>query len=101
MSEKTDIILKPYRAKIDSLDKELVALLVQREKIIHEVAHIKHENNIPAVLQSRVDEVRENAVSMAVEKGGDADYMREIYKTIIRLSCEIEENIKNEKKNKT
>ena len=95
MNDKTDEILKPYREKIDSLDKDIVDLLAQREKIIHDVAHIKHENNIPAVLQSRVDEVRENAVSMASEKGGDDHYMREIYKTIIKLSCEIEEKIKS------
>ncbi|HPD82225.1 MAG: chorismate mutase [Alphaproteobacteria bacterium] len=95
MTDKTAEILKPYREKIDSLDRELIDLLVRREKIIHEVAKIKHENNIPAVLQSRVDEVRENAVKHALEKGGDAHYMREIYKTIIQLSCDIEDNIKN------
>jgi chorismate mutase len=92
MSEKTDQILKPYREKIDSLDEVLVALLVDREKIIREVATIKRENNIPAVIQSRVDSVRENAVSIAIQKGGDADYMREIYTKLIHLSCEIEEN---------
>ena len=91
MTDKIAKILKPYREKIDSLDKELVDLLVQREKIIHDVAKIKHDNNIPAILPSRVDEVRENAVKLAVGKGGDAHYMREIYKTIIQLSCDIEE----------
>jgi chorismate mutase len=91
MSEKTDQILKPYREKIDSLDKMLIDLLVEREKIIHEVAAIKLENNIPAVLPTRVDEVRENAIALAVKKDGDAHYMREIYTKIIQLSCDIEE----------
>ena len=93
----TDVneILKPFREKIDSLDKELVSLLVEREKIIHEVAKVKHENNIPAVLQSRVDEVRENAAKLAADKGGDENYVREIYREIIALSCQIEEKAKS------
>ncbi|HPF78378.1 MAG TPA: chorismate mutase [Alphaproteobacteria bacterium] len=88
-------ILEPYRQRIDALDDKLVDLLVERAKIIAEVAEIKAENNIPAVLQDRVDEVRERAVKRAVEQGADEHYMREIYTTIIRLSCEMEENHKS------
>lgn len=84
-------ILEPYRVKIDSLDDQIVDLLVAREKIIAEVAELKAKNNIPAILQDRVDEVRERNVARAVTKGGSADYMREIYKKIIQLSCDIEE----------
>lgn len=89
-------ILKPYREKIDALDQEIVDLLVQREKIIYDVAAIKKQNNIEAVLPARVEAVRENAVQLAVSKGGDAEYMREIYKTIIKLSCAIEESLKHD-----
>lgn len=96
MDENTLNKLKPYRTKIDSLDQKLVDLLVEREQIIREVAELKAENNIPAVLQDRVDEVRENAVALGVSKGADENYMREIYKTIISLSCEMEENLKND-----
>ena len=86
-------ILKPYRQKIDALDEKLVDLLVERAEIINEVAQLKADNNIPAVLQDRVDEVRERAVARAVAKGGDENYMREIYTKIIGLSCEMEEDI--------
>lgn len=94
MTDEFDPILKPYRAKINSLDEKIVALLVEREQIINEVAALKSRKNIPPVLQDRVDEVRENAVAMAVQKGGDENYMREIYRKIIELSCAIEENYK-------
>lgn len=94
MTDEFDPILKPYRAKIDSLDEKIVSLLVEREQVINEVASVKLKKNIPAVLQSRVDEVRENAVKIAMAKGGDENYMREIYRTIIKLSCEIEEKKK-------
>ncbi len=86
-------ILEPYRAKIDSLDDQLVDLLVEREQIIREVADLKSANNIPAVLQDRVDEVRERCVARAVAKGADEDYIRSIYTKIIKLSCDMEEHI--------
>lgn len=86
-------ILKPYRIKIDSLDDQLVDLLIEREKIIREVAALKAKNNIPSVLQDRVDEVRERCVSRAVEKGMDGNYVREIYTKMISLSCDLEEDI--------
>jgi chorismate mutase len=86
-------ILKPYRTKIDSLDDQLVDLLIEREKIIREVAGLKAKNNIPPILQDRVDEVRERCVARAVEKGMDGNYVREIYTKMISLSCDLEEDI--------
>lgn len=99
MSDEVNQILKPYRQKIDCLDEEIVTLLVEREKIIREVAAIKLERDIPAVIKTRVDQVRENAISIAVQKGGDADYMREIYTKLIKLSCDIEDAHKQENSN--
>ena len=97
MTDEFDPILRAFRDQIDSLDKEIVPLLVAREKIIHQVAQIKKDNNIPAVLPGRVDQVRENAVSIAIQNDGDESYMREIYQKIIDLSCTIEEKVKNSK----
>lgn len=91
-------ILKPYRQKIDDLDDRIVDLLAEREQIIREVADLKAANNIPAVLQDRVDEVRERCVARAVEKGADEHYAREIYTKIIQLSCDMEEEIAAGKK---
>ena len=88
-------ILKPFREKIDALDDDLVDLLIQREKIILEVAAIKNEKNIPAVLQDRVDEVRNRCETRAKEQGMSGDYVREIYRKIIRESCDLEESILN------
>lgn len=86
-------ILKPYRAKIDSLDDQIVDLLVAREAIIREVADLKAEEKIPAVLQDRVDEVRERCVVRAAEKGADPDLVRDLYTRIIDFSCNLEEVI--------
>lgn len=89
-------ILKPYRKRIDELDKKIVDLLVQRVGIIREVGELKFNNNIPSVLQDRVDEVRENAAEYAAEKGIDPDLVRRLYTTLIDYSCNLEDEIKED-----
>ncbi len=83
-------ILKPLRIKIDSLDEQLVKLLVEREKIVHQVAAIKEEQGIPVVIPERIDEVIDQAGIKAKELGGTENYMRQIYKRIVELSCDLE-----------
>lgn len=87
-------ILKPYRARIDALDDKIVDLLVERTKIIREVGVLKAREGIPAILQDRVDEVRERAAARAAERGMDADLVRKLYAILIDYSCTLEENIK-------
>ncbi|MBS3652322.1 chorismate mutase [Pseudaminobacter sp. 19-2017] len=89
-------ILEPYRARIDALDDRIVDLLVERTGIIREVGHIKHEHGIPAVLQDRVDAVRERAAARAQAKGLDPELVRELYARLIAFSCSLEETIKDE-----
>jgi chorismate mutase len=96
-------ILKPYRDRIDAIDDKIVDLLVERTGVIHEVAGLKYRENIPSVLQDRVDEVRERAASRALAKGLDPDLVRALYARLIMFSCDLEENLKqdmarNEKK---
>ena len=86
-------ILKPYRKKIDDLDDQIVDLLVQRENIIHEVAALKFKHNISAVLQDRVDEVRERNAAHALAKGASEDFMRSLCAKIIAFSCDLEEEM--------
>lgn len=89
--------LAPYRARIDALDKEIIDLLRARYDVIEEVADIKLEHNIDAVLQYRVDEVRENAAKDAASKGLDEDFIRHLYAQLIEHSCNLEDKIKNDK----
>ena len=91
MDEKS--VLAPYRARIDELDDRIVDLLVQRIGIIREVALIKHQEKIPAVLQDRVDEVRERAAARADEYGLDADLVRKVYTLLIDYSCGLEDRM--------
>lgn len=86
-------VLEPYRARIDDLDDRLVDLLVERIGIIREVGLLKHRENIPAVLQDRVDEVRERAAARAAAKGIDPELVRRLYTQLIQYSCDLEEEI--------
>lgn len=83
--------MKPFRARIDTLDREIIKLLRARYDVIEEVAQFKEREGISAVLPDRVDEVRENAARMAADCGLDGAFIREIYAQIIRHSCDLEE----------
>jgi chorismate mutase len=89
-------ILKPYRRRIDDIDDRIIDLLAERTGVIREVGHLKFRENIPAVLQDRVDEVRERAVARAAAKGLDPDIIRRFYAELIDFSCNLEESIKAE-----
>ncbi len=86
-------IMKPYRSRIDAIDDRIVDLLVERAAVIREVADVKYHEGIPAVLQDRVDAVRERAAERAKAKGIDPETVRRIYKELIAYSCGLEQSI--------
>ncbi len=86
-------ILKPYRARIDALDDQIVDLLAARLDIIREVGALKAEKNIPPVLQDRVDEVIDRTVARGEGKGVDAGLLKKLYADLIRYCCDLEAEI--------
>ncbi len=86
-------VLKPLREKIDSIDDQLVKILIEREKIVQEVAVIKEEHDIPVVIPDRIEKVIDQAAARAAKIGGNEYYIRQIYKRIIELSCELENQL--------
>ena len=90
-------ILKPLRTKIDSIDEELVTLLVKREQIVRDVAQIKEEHGIAVILPERIEEVIAQATAKATAQGGTDYYVRNIYKRIIELSCDLENHLMDDK----
>lgn len=83
-------LLTPYRARIDALDDQIVDLIAARFGIIHEVAAVKIEHRIPAVLPDRVNEVIKRAVSRAESHGIDPILIRDLYTRIVTHSCDLE-----------
>ncbi len=84
-------ILKPYRARIDALDDQIIDLLAERLDIIDEVAALKAARDIPAVLEDRVNEVIDRCAERAAEKGLDPELARRLYAVIVCWCCEVEE----------
>jgi chorismate mutase len=89
-------ILKPYRRKIDLIDDQIIDLLAERFEVIREVGDLKYNQNIPSILQDRVEEVRNRAVTRAKSKNVDPDLIYQIYTNLIDFSCNLEDEIKEE-----
>lgn len=85
--------MKQFRAKIDRLDKQIIALLGQRYDIVRKVAAHKKEHNIPVVLADRVEEVKENAARLGADYNLDPDFMRDLYSLMIDHACACEANL--------
>ena len=90
--EQEKAMLAPYRARIDALDKQIVALLGERFGIIKEVAKLKAEHGIAPILPYRVEEVVRNARAKAEKEGVDPDLVEKIYRIIIDTACQQEED---------
>lgn len=86
-------IMKPYRARIDILDEQILDLLRKRIDVIEEVAVVKSRENLHPVLQDRVEEVRENAKRMARARDLDDEFIGDIYAQLIKHCCDMEERL--------
>ena len=85
-------MLAPYRAKIDGLDDQIVALLGERFGVISDVARLKAEHGIAPILPYRVEQVVLNARAKAQKAGVDPDLVEKIYRIIIDTACQQEED---------
>jgi len=84
-------VLAPYRQSIDALDEQIIALLAQRMAIVRDVAQIKAQHGIPAVLPERVAQVLNQCEHHAVQKGLEPQLIRTLYTLIIDYACALEE----------
>lgn len=86
-------VLKPYRARIDALDDQIIDLLAQRMNVVREVGHIKARDGIAPVQAERMVEVRERCALRGAEKGLNPGMVRKIYNIIFDEAHEIEQTI--------
>ena len=71
------------RARIDSLDARLIALIAERSRLIDEAARIKHREGLPARIDARVEEVAVNCRRLAQEEGLDPDFAERIWRLMM------------------
>ena len=83
-------LLAPYRAKIDALDAQIVALLGERFGVIRDVAKLKAEHGIAPILPERVEQVVQHAREKAEKAGLDPKLAEQIYRIIIDTACKEE-----------
>lgn len=78
------------REGIDLIDRQLVGLLVRRAGYIDRAIEIKQDENLPARVADRVEEVVANVKASASQSGLDADLVEDIWRLLIDWSIERE-----------
>jgi len=89
---KASDLMKPFRERINTLDDQIVDMLVERYKIIREVGTFKEENNIPTVVEERVKEV----INRVGDRAGEdyEDIVCEIYALMIAIAHDLEDEVR-------
>lgn len=89
--------LTVLRNNIDTLDEELLHLLVKRLEVIKQVGKIKKELNLPALDANRWGQVLEKNIAKGQQLGLNGEFVKQILDTIHMQALDIEEDIKNDK----
>lgn len=71
------------RRRIDALDGRMVALLAERTRLIDRAAQIKLRHGLPALIESRVEEVVDNVRRLATEEGADPDLAEAVWRLMM------------------
>ncbi len=91
-------VLNPYRKRIDEIDDLIVDLLARRLGIVEEVAALKNARGIPAVLEDRVEEVRERCAARAEKQNLDPELVRRLYTVLICWCCDYEQQLMDQER---
>ncbi|MBB5634798.1 chorismate mutase [Pedobacter cryoconitis] len=87
-------LLQISRKKIDSLDKQLIELIGERERVVKEIGLYKAQNNIPPLQADRFKQVLEKSIAAGGKEGLSAGFITELMNAIHKESLRIEEEIK-------
>ena len=84
--------LENLREKIDSIDKEMIALFEERMDIVADIAAYKIKNNLPVLNQNREDIVV-SKVKSTVKNKDYADSAADLIKNIMEISKKFQQKI--------
>ena len=82
--------LDDLRAQIDSIDSAIVDLLARRLQVCTEVAEIKAGTGAAIIQPARVRSVLASRRQWAIDKGVDADFAEQIFRTLLAETHRIE-----------
>ena len=84
MNEK----IRTIREKIDTIDREVFQLLIDRLEAVTAIGEVKKEEGLPIFDQSRENAIYEKIESLFSEK--EATFLKNIYQSIITESKKAE-----------
>ena len=88
--------LENLREKIDTIDKEMIALFEKRMDIVADIAAYKIKNNLPVLNQNREDIVV-SKVKSTVKNKDYADSAADLIKNIMEISKKFQQKLISEK----
>lgn len=83
--------LADLRAVIDRIDRDIVALLAERVKVLDQVIAVKSRDNLPAAIPDRIEGVVANVRGEAEAAGMPPDLAEEIWRRLIDWSIAYED----------
>jgi chorismate mutase len=90
MTINTKKELNAGRAKIDSLDNQLMKILGERERIAEAIGVYKAKNHIPPLAEARFKEVLNKSIEAGKKEGLSAEFITALMNAIHRESLRIE-----------
>ena len=88
--------LENLREKIDTIDKEMIALFEKRMDIVADIAAYKIKNNLPVLNQNREDIVV-SKVKSTVKNKDYSDSAADLIKDIMEISKKFQQKLISEK----
>lgn len=88
INDKQD--LDASRIEIDALDRQLIKILGERERIAKAIGIYKAKNKIPPLQEARFKQVIENAIAAGAAEGLSHEFITELMNAIHKESLRIE-----------
>ena len=85
--------LDELRKDLDDIDDKLLKLLVTRFKLISLIGQHKKKYQIPMMQNHRVNHVINKSKFIAEKNGLNPEFFKRIYKTIVDVACDMEDEI--------
>jgi len=85
--------LNDIRKELDSLDGELLQMLINRQELVKEVIAYKNEHSLPIRDRKREQEIIADKINLAAGRLS-ADFVKNIYRLIIDESCRLQKKLK-------
>jgi len=85
--------IKPHREAIDRLNNEIILRIAERQREALAIGEIKKRYGKPVVDKSREQAILDNIKIKAPAHGIDQEALERVFREIIRLCVEVEEQV--------